>query len=152
MSSLFSSRFLFSFLKFMAAFAGAAFVGLAMLAGLIWWLLTSVDPCGNDPQYEVASPDGRHRAVVFRRDCGATTGFSTHVSILSAGEAFPSEGGNVFAADSMRDAKGVLPMRITWTGDRSILIQRGRAAKVFRSESRVLGVSVDYEIAETSDH
>ncbi len=147
MSSLFSIRLLLSFLKFMAAFAGAAFVGLAMLAGIVGWLLSSVDPCGNDPQYEVASPDGRHRAVVFQRDCGATTGFSTHVSILTAGEAFPSEGGNVFAADSMRDPNGVLPLRITWTGDRSILIQRARAAKVFRSESRVLGVAVDYKVA-----
>jgi hypothetical protein len=31
------------------------------------------------------SPDGRRDAVMFQRDCGATTGFSTQISILDTG-------------------------------------------------------------------
>ena len=56
------------------------------------------DLCGNKVLTDVASPDVHNHAVVFERDCGATTGFSTQVSILPAGRAI-SDGGNVLIVD-----------------------------------------------------
>jgi hypothetical protein len=67
-----------------------------------------VDPCGNAVLSEEYSPNREFRAVVFERDCGATTGFSTQVSVLTANGQFltqPSwlhstQPGNVFVADT----------------------------------------------------
>ncbi len=41
-----------------------------------------LDPCGNDVRATFPSPDRQYRAVVFRRSCGATTSFTTHVAVL----------------------------------------------------------------------
>jgi hypothetical protein len=38
--------------------------------------------CGNAVLQDLPSPEGRRHAVVFTRDCGATTAFSTQVSVL----------------------------------------------------------------------
>jgi hypothetical protein len=50
---------------------------------------------------EVHSSDGRHTAVLFERDCGATTGFSTQVSVFED-SIWPraTGGGNAFVADA----------------------------------------------------
>src|SRR6266550_3254126 len=60
--------------------------------------------CGNELLKEVASPNGRMKAVVFQRDCGATTGFSTQVSVFRRDQRLPNEGGNLFAADTNHGA------------------------------------------------
>lgn len=56
--------------------------------------------CGNDVIDDVASPSGRNHAVVFHRDCGATTGLSVQVSVLPAGKQLPNETGDAFTADA----------------------------------------------------
>ena len=43
---------------------------------------------------------GVHLDVVFSLSCGATTGFSTQVSVLSTQDAPPDSGGNAFIADA----------------------------------------------------
>src|SRR5687767_10343542 len=52
-------------------------------------LLFGCDMCGNDIQLTVVSPDRKLKAVVFERSCGATTGFSTQVSVLPADRDLP---------------------------------------------------------------
>lgn len=41
------------------------------------------DICGNKIIQEIPSPNRKLKAVIFTRDCGATTGFSTQISLLS---------------------------------------------------------------------
>src|SRR5947208_16689490 len=43
--------------------------------------------------------DGALDAVLFQRDCGATTGFSTQVSVVSLGQQSPDEPASAFVAD-----------------------------------------------------
>jgi len=38
--------------------------------------------------------------VLFQRDCGATTGFNTQISMINIGEELPNESGNIFTADT----------------------------------------------------
>ena len=57
------------------------------IAALSLSLSGCVDLCENEIKTEVASPDETKRAVIFERSCGATTPFSTHVSVLNRGEA-----------------------------------------------------------------
>jgi hypothetical protein len=57
----------------------------------------TADICKNEIYKEYISPDKALKAIVFQRDCGATTGFSTQISILKSNEDLDNnEGGNIF--------------------------------------------------------
>jgi hypothetical protein len=75
--------------------------------------------CGNEIYQEVYSPGKLYKAVVFQRDCGATTSFSTHVSILKASTILKDEPGNTFIMDGHPDWTGV---EINWETDRLVTI------------------------------
>lgn len=106
--------------------------------------------CGNDVISEAASPGGKARAVVFERDCGATTDFSTQVSVLPSGKQLADEGGNVFTADTDHGgapagAKGGPEVRIRWEDSRHLVVKHHSKARVFRAEPRVGDIEVRYE-------
>ncbi len=61
-------------------------------------------PSAENTVYHVApGPGGAWKAVVFERNAGATTGFSTQVSVLNADEDLPAEPGNVLGMDGHPD-------------------------------------------------
>ena len=62
-------------------------LGVAGLAGCDGDLFGD---CADTVKAEAPSPGGGYVATVFERDCGATTDFSTHVSIREADEPFDS--------------------------------------------------------------
>jgi len=78
------------------------------------------------------------KAIVFIRNCGATTGYSTQVSLMSAGTRLPNDGGNVFVSD------GVVPLTIRWTSDYALEIGRVGTERIFRQEQAVDGVVISY--------
>jgi hypothetical protein len=82
--------------------------------------------CRNEIVAEIPSPKGDKRAVVFQRDCGATTGFSTQVSILSRGIRLRDEGGNAFVADDDHGAVphmgNVMAIDVRWTSNDDLMI------------------------------
>lgn len=131
--------------------AGLAVV-LALVSGAV--LMTAwrqgFGLCNNDIITEMPSPSGTRKAVVFQRDCGATTGFSTQVSVLPAREELPPDGGNVFVAD---DDHGQAPsgpgggpaVEVVWLREERLLIRHHPLARVFRSEPSVGNVVVEYE-------
>jgi len=73
--------------------AASAIAILATLAGC-----DQADLCANDVVNTIASPGGPRSLVMFERDCGATTAFSSQVSLLPAGLQ-PSSAGNVLILD-----------------------------------------------------
>jgi len=106
--------------------------------------------CDNTPLAEVPSPSGTRKAVVFQRDCGATTGFSTQVSVLPAGAKLRDDGGNVFVADTDHGAAPSGPgggpvVEAVWVAEDRLVIRHHRLARVFRSEARAGNVVVAYE-------
>jgi hypothetical protein len=68
--------------------------------------------CKNEIYKEYLSPDKSLKAVVFQRDCGATTDFSTQVSILKSNENLDNESGNIFIIKGNPDK--VAPV-LKWT-------------------------------------
>jgi hypothetical protein len=101
-----------------------------------------LDPCGNDEVARVPSPDAKFEAVVFQRDCGATTGFTTQISILPKDASLPKSAGNLFVADSNRGAApsakwGGPPVDVKWSANRSLTIVTHPAARVFRKDSNI---------------
>jgi hypothetical protein len=112
--------------------AGAALL-LATLAGCD-------SGCANTVLSDAASPDGRRHAVVFERDCGATTGFSTQVSVLPAGRS-PSGGGNVFVAEGGHGRAAPGPgggprVAVRWLGRRTLEVRFDGRARVLTRDAR----------------
>ena len=104
--------------------------------------------CGNLTVRALKSPDGIRTAVLFARDCGATTDFSTQLSIVPTAQQ-PKEGGNVFIADANHgaaatDARGALPVQLRWTSATELAVSYPAAARVYKKETRVDGVTVSY--------
>jgi hypothetical protein len=86
--------------------------------------------CGNSIIKSVKSPNGKYEAVVFSRDCGATTSFNTQVTIKLANEDLPDEGGPILAIINDYSDTGIL---ISWINNRVLKIQYRPHVKVIRS-------------------
>jgi hypothetical protein len=87
--------------------------------------------------------------VLFHRDCGATTAFSSQVSVTRAG-AVVSGGGNLFVADTdhgnaRASAWGGPWVELRWLSPQRLLIRYDKAARVFKREASTAGVAVTYE-------
>jgi len=55
----------------------AVFMAIGIPLLLLGYVICSLpDMCGNEIYSVVVSPNKKHKAVLFQRDCGATTGFS----------------------------------------------------------------------------
>ncbi len=92
--------------------------------------------CENSVLYELASPGQDRKAVIFSRNCGATTGISTHLSILPTDTSVGSESGNVLVTD-----EGTIVVR--WSGDDSLIVELG-GRRAYKKESVVTGVTITY--------
>ena len=100
--------------------------------------------CGNEIISSVPSPSGTHYAVVFQRNCGATTGFSTQVSVLPAGKRLPNDPGNTFIADEGHDYSVPLDVAVSWDSEKVVRLEYDARLRIFRNESQVRGVKVVY--------
>ena len=123
-------------------------VSLALTTPVFACVGSSGQQCANTVIARIPSPDARYDAIVFERDCGATTGFSTQVSILLSRDSLPSDsGGNVFVADT-DDGKapagpgGGPSVNVRWTSPDSLEIRRDSRTRVFRSADRLGSVHV----------
>ncbi|EJE53900.1 hypothetical protein PMI14_01201 [Acidovorax sp. CF316] len=123
---------------------------LLIAAGVYALSLLFTDLCGNTVVAEAVSPDQRLKAVVFQRDCGAATGFSTQVSVIGAQDALPNASGSVFSADSNRgavpaSAAGGPVVQVRWVSGSALVITHHAGARVFTQKDSVSGVAVAYE-------
>ena len=89
--------------------------------------------CQNQVFNAYYSPDKSMRAIVFQRDCGATTGFSTQISILNSDEELDNEGGNIFIIKG--HPSDVAP-EIVWTGNQSITIHHRINGNEFKAKNQ----------------
>lgn len=102
--------------------------------------------CVNTIVESVPSPDDAWTAVLFERNCGATTSFTSQVSVLRSGRALPDSAGNAFVA--MRgDTAGTTPwggplVSIRWAGSRELEISHDPTAHTMSSSRRVGDVQV----------
>ena len=99
------------------------------------------DPCSNTTIAEVPSPSGEFNAVVFDRGCGATTGFSTQVSLLRRGERLSNTGGNALVVDA---GHAPLPLQVQaeWLSDGVLRLAYDPRLRTFTKESAVSGVTL----------
>jgi hypothetical protein len=134
-------------------------LGYALLALTSTLLLACglIDPCGNEVISEVSSPNGEYRAIVFERDCGATTDFSTQVSVLRKSESFrakhtwyaSSSQANCFTCDSDHGKASAGPaggpwVWVRWLSPDRLELSYDGYARVFLRQATVSGVRVTY--------
>jgi hypothetical protein len=124
--------------------AKVALVVVGIIAGiagaaLLWtdWMLS--DLCGNTVIAEAVSPSGKTKAVLFERSCGATTGFSSQLSIVAAHGNLRNDSGNAFIADGYPEGYS-----LRWLDD-STLELTGVTGRVHKREPQISGVEIHYE-------
>lgn len=98
--------------------------------------------CANKVLARVNAPDGRHKALVFRRDCGATTGFSTQVSVLGISEKLSNEAGNAFIAGRRPKEPRI---EVHWIDASDLVIRNANRLHAFRKETRIRSITIHYE-------
>lgn len=106
--------------------------------------------CANRWVADYPSPDGRLKVVVFERDCGATTGYSTQASILDVDAELGNSGGNTVIADTNRGASPSGPgggpeLRVRWDASDRVVVAHDHRTRLFRTEARRESVAIRYE-------
>lgn len=86
---------------------------------------------------------------MFQRDCGATSGYSTHISIVEIGQS-PAGAGNTFRADDDHGAAkigdwGGSWAEMEWLGSDRLLVRYAEKSRIFEQGNSIVGVSVSYE-------
>jgi hypothetical protein len=124
-------------------------LGVVTFAAIGWFWLFAPDMCGNEIISEFPSPEGNKKVVVFQRDCGATTGFSTQASILGNDQVLENESGNLFTSDTNHGAApsslgGGPALSVEWKSKHSVLLSFHPNARVFKKEAEIDGVHVSY--------
>jgi hypothetical protein len=107
------------------------------------------DTCQNSVAAKLVSPDGQRQAVMFQRDCGATTGYSTQISVLDNGET-PGGGGNAFRADDNHGVAAVGEWQgpwadMRWVAPDRLLIRYASKSRIFEQAAEVNGVKINYQ-------
>lgn len=108
--------------------------------------------CGNSIVATTAAPGGGARAVLFQRDCGATTGASSQVSVLQADDA-AAGAGNAFVADTDHGSARAAPwggpwVELRWLGPQSLLVRYDAKARVLAQNDSAAAIAIRYEAVE----
>src|SRR5262245_6593107 len=114
----------------------------------------ALSTCGNQVLADLPSPDNSKRAVIFVRNCGATTRLNTHISLVQATSPLANEAGNTFVAETGAEedlvrADGNSSISVQWLGASKLQVNRPRDIRVFREELEVSGVTLDYKILDS---
>lgn len=112
----------------------------------IYVALKPENMCGVQLGAEALSPNQKLKAVIYQFDCGATTPFTTQVSILKPSEAIPYSAGNVFSAynGSQEGAWRGPFAEIAWLSDTTLKVSYISDAAVQEREEKYKGIKVEY--------
>jgi len=125
---------------------GCAFILTVVLVLIVSFMYLTSDMCGNDIYSELLSPNKKYKAVVFQRDCGATTGFSTQISIIKSAETLDNDGGNVFIIKG--HPKKVSPI-LFWNSNSELNIKKEINGSEFKAEERFGTINIKYGVDRT---
>ena len=128
---------------------------LVLFLGILNFACFSSFICENTVEKEIFSPNGNLKAVIFDRGCGATVGFITGISIISASEKIENnDSGNILFAEKIyrefsynngQTQYGKTNFDVEWINDGEL--------KVFYTESKRLSkadkfgdIKIKYEL------
>lgn len=100
------------------------------------------DPCSNTVERRLPSPDGKHDAVIFVRDCGATTNYSTQLSIVARDEN-PVGSGNALTTELIDNNATFL---VRWNGSKKLDVQLPPGTEMFEQNTEVSGIIITFDL------
>jgi len=121
-------------LKILGISLGVIIIGII---GFRYYALS--DLCANTLITSSLSPDGKWSVVFFERNCGATTGFSSQVSLIQADEELENDAGNIYIAEGYPEN-----YKIQWTSNTSVTVS-GAKGHASLKEGMLNGVQFTYE-------
>lgn len=86
--------------------------------------------CGEQSIAETSSPDGRITAASFKGDCGATTGYSTHVNLRSSSVPFTADSDGRITEGEVIRIRGEAWLKLSWESSKILLIECGNCSGV----------------------
>ncbi len=105
--------------------------------------------CGNTLYYTNQSKDGSRTIFVYVKNCGATTPFVTHISLLRGDREIKNDGGNLFTAAGDQEAAlsglGAMAFEIIWKDNDHVIIRYDAKARVFKKIEELDGLRIQYE-------
>ncbi len=108
----------------------------------------NADMCSNNILKEIISPDKKLKAIIFTRDCGATTGFSSQLSIVDYSDHLENEKGNtLIISDKESDPEtetGSVNVNAEWNGNNELTIYFNLKAETFNKKNDTKGVKITY--------
>ena len=134
---------------------GIIIVILAFLIGIIYLVFQPSEMCGNHLIESKFSPNKQFKVIIFSRDCGATTGYSTQISIVNYDEKLEkNENGNIFIADyNHGEAKmngEIINVNTKWLNDKTLIIEYDEKARIFKNEDSEDGINILYKKISTT--
>ncbi|MDU0458069.1 MAG: hypothetical protein RW306_04985 [Geobacteraceae bacterium] len=139
------------FKKTAGIFIGFAAIAILIVFGLFWWSVETM--CANKEVSSTPIPSTKYKVVVFARDCGATTGFSTQASIIKSTAKLKNDNGNIFTADCGHGAAPAGPgggpeLRVKIIGPSAIELAHHPSAQIFDAQTNYEGISIKYSSFE----
>ena len=105
------------------------------------------DLCTNEVIIKKVNNSKTYKLIHFDRNCGATTGNSNQLSVVSIDEDLDNERGNVFIASSksgsnLETDRGVVAK---WLNDFTVLVKYEKDITVFKKVNKVGQINIVYE-------
>ncbi|MCF0072249.1 hypothetical protein LZD49_17345 [Dyadobacter sp. CY261] len=94
------------------------------------------------------SPDRSHKVILYTRNCGATTGFGTHIALAQSDEDI-DDGTTIFVADDDHGkAEGhpgyyeLIDISAKWIDDDSLELSYDKNARLFTDKDAARGITI----------
>lgn len=101
----------------------------------------TMSACGNNVLRDAISPDGKHIATVFERNCGATTSYVRVVMVRDSASSF--DGGSI--DDFIFTMQGQYKVDVRWESIGELVIVRAmRSQDIFKNLDSWQGIRVSY--------
>jgi len=85
-----------------------------------------------------SSPNKKWKLVLFERNCGATSGSSSHISLLQAEEELKNVTGNLYIATGTPEG-----YTLNWLSDTAVKIN-GTKGNIHKQITQLNGVQLNY--------
>ena len=115
---------------------------------IIFLFLTSCNfLCENEVIKSHISPDSGKVAILFTRSCGATTGYSTQISILNINERFNNNNiGNIFVSGGIIEG-----IDLYWENNNNlVIIHDDNIGRIYNQLFLYEGINIKYIISKVS--
>jgi hypothetical protein len=109
---------------------------ILVIGGFLTWFNHAYPTRINDNLRPVDSPDGKLRAVLFRRTSLGKDPYTTHVAIIERGKELPNRSGKAFIA------AGEPSVIVRWIDDHHLVIDDADGTKVILRTSQVGDIQI----------